>query len=34
MTNDNLAYYTQPGPMTDPGAYARLFDGLPTNISG
>lgn len=32
MTNDVLAYYTQPGPMTDPGPYAHLFDGLPTDI--
>ena len=28
MTNDMLTYYTQPGPMTDPGPYAHLFDGL------
>ena len=32
MTNDMLTYYTQPGPMTDPGPYAHLFDGLPTGI--
>ncbi len=32
MTNDMLTYYTQPGPMTDPGPYAHLFDGLPTDI--
>ncbi len=32
MTNDMLSYYTQPGPMTDPGPYAHLFDGLPTDI--
>ena len=32
MKNDVLAYYTQPGPMTDPGPYAHLFDGLPTAI--
>ncbi|HNT77384.1 MAG TPA: transglutaminase-like domain-containing protein [Anaerolineae bacterium] len=33
MQNDNLTYYTQPGPMTDPGPYAHLFDGLPTDLS-
>ena len=32
MTNDILTYYTQPGPMTDPGPYAHLFDDLPTDI--
>ncbi|MGC9393391.1 MAG: transglutaminase-like domain-containing protein [Anaerolineae bacterium] len=32
MTNDMLTYYTQPGPMTDPGPYSHLFDGLPTDI--
>ena len=32
MTNDMLTYYTQPGPMTDPGPYAHLFDDLPTDI--
>jgi hypothetical protein len=32
MTNDMLTYYTQPGPMTAPGPYAHLFDGLPTDI--
>ncbi len=32
MTNDMLTYYTQPGPVTDPGPYAHLLDGLPTDI--
>lgn len=32
MTNDMLTYYTQPGPTTEPGPYAHLFDGLPTDI--
>lgn len=32
MQNDDLAYYAQPGPMTDPGPYAHLFDGLPTDL--
>lgn len=32
MQNDSLTYYTQPGPTTDPGPYAHLFDGLPTDI--
>ena len=32
MTNDMLTYYAQPGPMTDPGPYAHLFDGLPTDF--
>jgi len=32
MTNDILTYYTQPSLMTDPGPYAHLFDGLPTDI--
>ena len=31
MEND-LTYFTQPGPMTDPGPYAKLFDGLPVDI--
>ena len=31
MEND-LTYFTQPGPMTDPGPYAKLFDGLPADI--
>ena len=31
MEND-LTYFTQPGPMTDPGPYAKLFNGLPTAI--
>jgi hypothetical protein len=26
-------YYAQPGLMTDPRAYARLFDGLPTTLA-
>ncbi len=32
MTNDMLTYYTQPGPMTNPGPYAHLFDDLPTDL--
>jgi hypothetical protein len=32
MKNDVLTYYAQSGPMTDPGPYARLFDGLPTDL--
>ena len=32
MKDDVLTYYTQPGPMTDPGPYAQLFDDLPTEI--
>jgi len=28
-----LEYYASPGPMTDPGTYAALFDGLPSNVS-
>ncbi|MFO7678587.1 MAG: transglutaminase-like domain-containing protein [Chloroflexota bacterium] len=32
MTNDMLPYYTQPGPMTDPGPYTHLCDSLPTDI--
>jgi hypothetical protein len=31
MEND-LTYFTRPGPMTDPGPYAKLFDGLPADI--
>jgi hypothetical protein len=27
-----LTFFTQPGPMTDPGKYATLLDNLPTNI--
>ncbi len=27
-----LAYYAQPGPMTDPGGYAGLFKDLPADI--
>ena len=31
--NTNLLnYYASPGPMTDPGEYAHLFDDLPTEI--
>jgi hypothetical protein len=29
---DPLVYYASPGPMTEPGEYAALFDGLPTEI--
>jgi hypothetical protein len=31
MTND-LTFFARPGGMTDPGAYARLFDNLPTDL--
>ena len=31
-TSQPLAYYAWPGFMTDPGGYAALFDGLPTEI--
>jgi len=31
-TSQPLAYYARPGFMTDPGGYAALFDGLPTEI--
>lgn len=30
--NDVLAYYAQPGPMTDPGPHANLLDNLPTDM--
>jgi hypothetical protein len=30
---NSLVYYASPGPMTDPGTYAALFDGLPSNVS-
>lgn len=29
---DDLTYFSQPGAMTDPGAYSHLFDNLPTDI--
>jgi hypothetical protein len=29
-----LAYYASPGPMTDPGDYAELFNDLPTDVGG
>ncbi len=29
-----LAYYTEPGMMTDPGRYASLLDPLPSDIGG
>ena len=32
-TNDALAYYTEHGPISDPGRFARLFDNLPQDIS-
>lgn len=31
-TTNPLEYYAGPGPMTDPGEYANLFDNLPTEI--
>ncbi|MGH7674407.1 MAG: transglutaminase domain-containing protein [Gemmatimonadales bacterium] len=30
---DELTYYTSQGPFTDPGEHARLFDGLPSDVS-
>jgi hypothetical protein len=33
QTTDPLAYYAQPGVMTDPGPYAYLFDSLPSDIA-
>jgi hypothetical protein len=32
-TTHPLEYYARPGPMTDPGEHADLFDGLPTEMS-
>ncbi len=32
MGKGSLAYYAQPGRMTDPGPYAQLFDALPQDI--
>jgi len=32
MSENVFAYYASPGPMTDPGEYGHLFDGLPTEI--
>jgi hypothetical protein len=29
---DWQVFYAQPGPMTDPGDYARLFEGLPMDV--
>ncbi len=31
--NSLLKYYATPGPMTDPGSHAALFEGLPKDIS-
>lgn len=30
--NHSLRYYATPGPMTDPGRYGELLDGLPADI--
>jgi hypothetical protein len=30
--NDAISYFAQPGPMTEPGPYSRLLEGLPTDI--
>lgn len=30
--NSSPSFYTTPGPMTDPGEYAPLLDGLPTAL--
>ena len=32
VREDALAYYAQPGKLTDPGAYADALEGLPTEI--
>ncbi len=32
-TTDLLKYYSTSGPMTDPGPYAHLFDGLPRDMA-
>jgi hypothetical protein len=31
--NSTLAYFTQHGPISDPGVYVSLFENLPTSIS-
>lgn len=31
--NSTLTYFTQHGPMSDPGVYVSLFESLPTSIS-
>jgi len=31
MINDPT-YFIQPGPMTEPGSYASLLDGLPADM--
>jgi hypothetical protein len=33
VTSDTYNYYAHPGPMTDPGPYARMLEGLPTGIA-
>ena len=30
---DPLVFYASPGPMTDPGEFVSLFDGLPAGVS-
>jgi hypothetical protein len=30
--NDTVPYFAQPGPMTEPGLFSQLLDGLPANI--
>jgi hypothetical protein len=32
MKEDSLTYYARPGPMTDPGPHAHLWDDLPTDM--
>ncbi len=32
--NAMLEYYTSQGPMTDPGKYAALYEGLPDDVGG
>jgi hypothetical protein len=32
--NAMLEYYTTQGPMTDPGKYAALYEGLPDDVAG
>jgi hypothetical protein len=32
IKTDSLTYYSQPGPMTDPGPYTGLLDNLPADM--
>src|SRR5512132_215978 len=33
MLNSTFTYFTQHGPMSDPGVYVSLFESLPTSLS-